>query len=294
MTALDPALIRRHFGHAAATFDSAAALPREAGKRLLESLDYLDDRQPAVVLEVGSGTGQIAALLRKRWPKAKVIALDAALPMLRQAKAQMGWWKPFQRLCGDAASLPLADNSVDLLISHLTLPFVNDLPAAMAGFRRVLKPGGLLVCSTYGSETLGELDHAFSQVDDAPHVHPFAPIATFGDALLRAGFRDPVIDRDLFTLTYPDMPALMAELRNLGYANARADRRRTLTGKGRMSAAAQVYDRFRLPDGRLPSTWEVLYAHAWAPDGGAPIREHGQDIASIPLSAIPIRRKPRD
>lgn len=291
MTVLHTRQIRRQFGRAAASFDSAAVLPREAGKRLLESLDYLDDRSPSVILEVGCGTGHTAALLKKRWPKARVIALDAALPMLQQAKAQAGWWRPFQRVCADARALPLADASVDLLVSNLCLPFVDDLPAAMAGFRRVLKPGGLMLCSTFGSETLGELDHAFASTDTLPHVHPFAPIATFGDALLRAGFRDPVIDRDLLTLTYPDLPGLMAELQALGFANARSDRRRTLTGRGRMAAAAAAYDRLRLPDGRLPSSWEVLYAHAWAPEPGAPIREHGHEMASVPISAIPIRRK---
>jgi len=291
MPLLDPLLLRRHFGKAATGFDAAAVLPREAGKRLFESLDYLDDRQPEVIVEIGCGTGHNAALLKKRWPKARVIAVDAALPMLRQAKAQAGWWKPFNRVAGDASQLPLADASVDLLVSNLCLPFVNDLPATLAGFRRVLKPEGLLLCSTYGSETLGELDYAFSQADSAPHVHPFAPIATFGDALLRAGFRDPVIDRDLFTLTYADLPALMTELRALGYRNARDDRRRTLTGRGRFAAASQAYQALRTADGRLPSTWEVLYAHAWAPQAGTPIRQQGQDIAAVPVSAIPIRRK---
>ncbi len=291
MTLLDPLQIRRHFGQAAAGFDDVAVLAREAGKRLFESLDYLDDRQPEVILEVGCGTGHNAALLKKRWPRARVIALDSALPMLRQAKAQAGWWKPFQRVAGDAAQLPLADASVDLLVSNLCLPFVNDLADTLAGFRRVLKPDGLLLCSTYGSETLGELDHAFAQADTLPHVHPFAPIASFGDALMRAGFRDPVIDRDVFTLTYPDLPALMAELRALGYANARGDRRRTLTGRGRFAAATRAYEALRQADGRLPSSWEVLYAHAWAPAAGTPIRQQGQDIAAVPLSAIPIRRR---
>ena len=291
MTLLDPLQIRRHFGQAAAGFDDVAVLAREAGKRLFESLDYLDDRQPEIILEVGCGTGHNAALLKKRWPRARVIALDSALPMLRQAKAQAGWWKPFQRVAGDAAQLPLADASVDLLVSNLCLPFVNDLADTLAGFRRVLKPDGLLLCSTYGSETLGELDYAFAQADTLPHVHPFAPIASFGDALMRAGFRDPVIDRDVFTLTYPDLPALMAELRALGYANARGDRRRTLTGRGRFAAATRAYEALRQADGRLPSTWEVLYAHAWAPAAGTPIRQQGQDIAAVPLSAIPIRRR---
>ena len=83
----------------------------------------------------------------------------------------------------------------------------------------------------------------------------------------------------------------MAELRALGYANARGDRRRTLTGRGRFAAATRAYEALRQADGRLPSTWEVLYAHAWAPAAGTPIRQQGQDIAAVPLSAIPIRRR---
>ena len=186
----------------------------------------------------------------------------------------------------------LADNSVDVIFSNLCLQYVDDLPAVFAGFRRVLKPGGLLLCSTYGPETLIELAEAFHAVDDQPHVSRFAPIAQFGDALMMAGFRDPVLDRDLFTLTYDDLPALMQELRALGATNPRLDRRRTLTGAGRFKAAAQAYEPMRRADGKLPSSWDVIYAHAWAPQAGAPIRDQGQDIAAVPVSAIPIRRKP--
>jgi len=283
--------VRRAFSRAANGYDDAAALQREVRQRLMESLDYLEARAPAVVLDVGAGTGHASAAMKKRWPKAQVIALDVALPMLQQAKRQAGWWKPFQRVAGDAAALPLADGSVDVIFCNLALQWVDDLPAVFAGFRRVLKPGGLLLCATFGPETLSELDEAFAAVDDHPHVSPFAPIAQFGDAMMMAGFRDPVLDRDLFTLTYADLPALMAELRALGETNARSDRRRTLTGRGRFKAAAAAYEAMRRADGTLPSSWEVIYAHAWAPDAGAPIREQGQDIAAVPISAIPIRRK---
>lgn len=284
--------LRRAFSRAATTYDEAAALPREVQQRLMESLDYLETRIPEVVLDVGAGTGHATALIKKRWPKAQVIALDVAMPMLHEAKRQAGWWKPFQRLCADATALPLADNSVDVIFSSLCLQYVDDLPAVFAGFRRVLKPGGLLVCSTFGPETLIELAEAFHADDASPHVSRFAPIAQFGDALMMAGFRDPVLDRDLFTLTYDDLPALMRELRALGATNARMDRRRTLTGRARFTAAAAVYEALRRADGKLPSSWDVIYAHAWAPEAGAPIREQGQDIAAVPVSAIPIRRRP--
>lgn len=292
MTAsFDPRHVRRAFSRAAHSYDAAAALQREVEKRLLESLDYMESRQPQVVLDVGSGTGHASAAMKKRWPKAQVIALDLAPPMLAEAKKQAGWWKPFSRVCADAQALPLADQSVDVIFSNLCLQWVEDLPAVFAGFRRVLKPGGLLVCSTFGPETLIELRDAFAAADSTPHVSRFAPIAQFGDALMMSGFRDPVLDRDLFTLTYADMDALMHELRAIGATNARQDRRHTLTGRGRFAAARAAYEPLRREDGKLPSSWEVIYAHAWAPEHGAPIRERGHDVASVPVSAIPIRRR---
>ncbi|CTP93461.1 Malonyl-CoA O-methyltransferase BioC [Xanthomonas translucens pv. poae] len=284
--------IRRAFSRAAASYDAAAALQHEVEKRLLESLDYLGERVPQVVLDVGSGPAHAAATMKKRWPRAQVIALDQALPMLQQAKRQAGWWKPFGRVCADARALPLAEHSVDVIFSNLCLQWVEDLPAVFAGFRRVLKPGGLLLCSSFGPDTLVELREAFAQADrEAPHVSRFAPIAQFGDALMLSGFRDPVLDRDLFTLTYPDLAALMRELRAIGATNALHARRHTLTGRGRFAAAGAAYEPLRNADGTLPSSWEVIYAHAWAPPPGAPIREGGSEIAAVPVSAIPIRRR---
>jgi malonyl-CoA O-methyltransferase len=290
-SSFDPRHVRRAFSRAAHSYDAAAALQREVEKRLLESLDYLEDRQPQVVLDVGSGTGHASAAMKKRWPKAQVIALDLAEPMLREARKQAGWWKPFSRVCADAQALPLLDQSVDVIYSNLCLQWVDDLPAVFAGFRRALKPGGLLLCSTFGPDTLVELREAFAQADAVPHVSRFAPIAQFGDALMMSGFRDPVLDRDLFTLTYDDLTALMRELQAIGATNARQDRRHTLTGRGRFAAARAAYEPLRRDDGKLPSSWEVIYAQAWAPEAGAPIRERGQDVASVPVSAIPIRRR---
>lgn len=297
MTTFDQRHIRRAFSRSAAGYDAAAALQHEVEKRLMESLDYFtlrrgqDAAAPSVVLDVGCGPAHAAAAMRKRWPKAQVVALDLALPMLREAKKQSGWWKPFQRVCADLRALPLAEGTVDVLFCNLSLQWVDDLSAAFNGFRRVLKPGGLLVCSTFGPETLQELRDAFAHADAVPHVSPFPQIAQFGDALMMAGFRDPVLDRDRFTLTYDDLPALMRELRAMGATNALQHRRHTLTGRARFTAAARAYEPLRRADGKLPSTWDVIYAHAWAPPPGAPIRGQGEDIAAVPLAKIPIRRK---
>ncbi|HWS78985.1 MAG TPA: malonyl-ACP O-methyltransferase BioC [Thermomonas sp.] len=300
----DARQVRRAFSRSAASYDAAAQLQHAVEARLLESLDYLDDpalqrAAPQRVLDLGCGTGRASIAMQKRWPKAQVVSLDLALPMLRQARTasgrRPGWLpNPFARapvqVCADARALPLADGSVDVLFSNLCLQWVEDLDALFAGFRRVLKPHGLLLVSTFGPETLWELREAFARADDAPHVSPFADIAGFGDALVRAGFHQPVLDREEDTTHYPDLPALMRELRAIGATNALASRRHTLTGRARFAAAAEAYEAHRDARG-LPATWETITAMAWAPEAGTPLREGDVDVAAIPLSRIPIRRR---
>lgn len=307
----DARQVRRSFSRASAGYGSAAALQREVEARLLESLDLLalvpgrgPDWSPGVVLDVGSGPGHAAQGMRKRWPKAQVVALDLSQAMLRQLPDRVGLRdtlarrRPVDRVCADLRALPLADASVDVLFSNLCLQWIDDLPAAFAGFRRVLRPGGLLLCSTFGPDTLWELREAFARADDAvPHVSPFASIAQFGDALMHAGFRDPVLDRDLLMRGHPDLPALMRELRAIGATNALHARRHTLTGRARFAAAAAAYEPLRgagLTDAQaalLPASWEVITALAWAPEPGAPIRDAGGELASFPADRIRVRRR---
>jgi len=290
----DPRQVRRAFSRAAGSYDRAARLQHAVEARLLESLDYLEDRVPATVADLGCGPGTAAIAMRARWPKARVVALDLALPMLRQLKPRAGWnplQRPLDRVCADVRALPLADDSVDVLFCNLCLQWVDELDAAFAGFRRVLRPGGLLLCSTFGPDTLFELREAFAQADAVPHVSPFTPIAAFGDALMHAGFRDPVLDREVEVAAYPDMAALMRELRALGATNALASRRRALTGRARFAAAQAAYESWRSDDGSLPATWETITAMAWSPAHGAPIRERGGEIARFPATGIPVRRR---
>lgn len=281
--------IRRAFSRAARTYEATAVLQGEVEARLLESLDEPEQPIPQTVLDLGAGPGRAAAAMKKRWPKAQVLALDLSLPMLRQARRRAGWWRPFHCVCADAAALPLADASVDLLFSNLCVQWLHDLPAVFAEFRRVMRPGARLLLSTFGPQTLIELREAFASADTVEHVSRFAPIQQLGDALLAAGFRDPVLDQDTFTLTYPDLHTLLHELQAIGATNALHGRRRSLTGKGRLAAARAAYEALRIDD-RLPSTWEVIYARAWAPAPGAPIRHGGGEVASVPVDRIGVRK----
>jgi malonyl-CoA O-methyltransferase len=285
--------VRRAFARAAPGYDAAARLQHEVEARLLESLEF-HAGTPDVVLDLGCGPGRASAALQKRWSKANVVALDLALPMLRETRRRAGSWRPFARapqpVCADVRALPFADGSVDLAFSNLCVQWVADLPALFAGLRRILRPGGLLLVSTFGPDTLHELRDAFAAADAAPHVSPFASIAQFGDALMHAGFRDPVLDRDTLVTHYADLPALMRELRGIGATNALSTRRHTLTGKARFAAAGAAYEALRRPAG-LPASWEVITALAWAPQAGAPIREAGMEIARFPAAGIPVRRR---
>ena len=309
-TLFDSRQVRRAFSRASSSYADAAKLQHEIEARLLEALDYYaegrapDAQAPAVVVDLGCGPGSGARAMQQRWPKARVLALDLALPMLQsQAETGGGLVRTLARLlpgagaptpariCADARALPLAEHSIDVLFSNLCLQWVEDLPAVFAGFRRVLKPGGMLVASTFGPDTLFELRSAFAAADAAaPHVSPFASIAQFGDALIGAGFRNPVLDRDALVTPYDDLTALMRELRAIGATNALRARRHTLTGKARFAAAAAAYEPLRR-DGDLPATWEVITAIAWAPEHGVPIREGGEDVARFPAGAIPVRRR---
>jgi len=307
MSLFDTRQVRRAFSRSAQSYDAAAQLQRLTEERLLESLAYWDDPAlarglPQVVLDLGSGTGHASRALQQRWPKAQVVAVDLALPMLQQLQRtqQPSRWpviarlNPFARqvqpVCADARALPLADASVDVVFSNLCLQWVDDLPAALVELRRVLRPQGLLLFSTFGPDTLWELRDAFACADEAPHVSPFCDIAGVGDALVAAGFFQPVVERDLEVRWYPDMPALMHELRALGATNALTTRRHTLTGRQRFARAAAAYERQRTPAG-LPASWEIISAMAWAPEPGVPIRSNGVELAAVPLTRIPIRRR---
>jgi malonyl-CoA O-methyltransferase len=106
-----------------------------------------------------------------------------------------------------------------------------------------------------------------------------------GDALLAAGFRDPVVDRETFTLEYADAKALMRDLKNIGASNADLERRRGLTGKARFARALEGYEQFRVA-GKLPATYEVVYAQAFGPDPGQPRRFGAGDMAAVSVDSL--------
>ncbi len=289
----DPRAVRRHFARAAATYDEAAVLQKEVSGRLAERLDVVK-LAPAAVLDAGCGTGDAQAELAARYPSARYVGLDVAVPMLAAARSKASLrrsafariFAPFVRgraaseprfVCGDIATLPFRAGAFDLVWSNLALQWVGDLPTALAEMNRVLAVGGLVTFTTFGPDTLKELRAAFAGVDRHAHVSRFIDMHDVGDMLVGAGFADPVMQMDMMTLTYGDGAAMVRDLKAIGATNAAHARPPTLMGRQRWRRALAALDATRR-DGRIPATFEVIYGHAWkvAPkrtrDGDAIVR----------------------
>jgi len=261
--ALDKRRLRAHFARAADTYDRAAVLQREIADRMLARLDVVK-QIPETVLDAGCGTGYCTRALARRYPRARLVGLDLAAPMAARARRAAGWFARPRFVCGDIEALPLPDAAIDLVASNLTLQWC-DLARSLRELRRVLRPGGLLMFTSFGPDTLSELRTAWRTADAGVHVHAFLDMHDIGDALLHAGFADPVMDVDRLTMTYPNVEQVLQDLKALGASNAAYGRARALTGKARYARFKAAYEALAR-DGRIPATYEVVYGHAWAPE----------------------------
>jgi malonyl-CoA O-methyltransferase len=279
---LDPRAVRRSFDAASASFDATAAVHAEVRTRLLERLDVVR-MDPAVVVDLGAGTGQASRALKTRYKSAHVVAVDVAPQMLMQAAKQQRLLRRFARVATDAHQLALRAGSVDMVFSNLMLHWSHDPDAVFREVRRVLKPNGLLTFTTLGPDTLRELRSAWSRIDTYTHVHRFIDMHDLGDALLRAGFAEPVMDTERLTVTYPSLDGFMHELIRSGSRNVALGRRRGLTGRAAMAALGESYEELRR-DGSLPVSLEVVYGQAWV--GQERPRQSADGEVRVPVSNL--------
>ncbi|WP_372522698.1 malonyl-ACP O-methyltransferase BioC [Sulfuricaulis sp.] len=282
---LDKRRMRESFEHATDTYDAVAVLQREIADRLLARLEVVR-LKPQVILDIGCGTGYDARKLMKRYPRARVLGLDIVEAMANRARRNSGLWRRLTGrgdfACGDAERLPLAPASVDMIVSNLALQWC-DPRTVFAEARRVLRPGGLLMFTTFGPDTLRELRDAWRAADDAPHVHAFIDMHDIGDMLIHAGFADPVMDMEPFTLIYASVMEVMRDIKQLGAHNVALNRTRGLTGKERFARFRTAYES-RAQNGKIPATYEAVYGHAWVSETEA---AHSRDgFAVVPVGRI--------
>ena len=221
---------RRAFDRAV-DFDAACFVHDETRRRLLERLDLVRV-QPRVAVDLGCATGRGALELARRYPAARVLAIDSSVQMLRAARARCA---PVAAICplgGDAQRLPLREECAQLMLANLVLPWCRP-EALFAEAARVLEPGGVLLFATLGPDSLAEVRRAWAAVDSALHVHAAFDMHDIGDLAVSAGLAEPVLDVERIEITYERVAGLVRDLRACGAVNVAAGRRRGLTGARR-------------------------------------------------------------
>jgi malonyl-CoA O-methyltransferase len=264
--------VRRGFDRAARTFDGHAVLHREVAARLFEHLDPIRI-EPRLIVDLGCGTGNGFAAMRRRYPGAQIVGVDSSRGMLVEARRRSSWVRRLfaanepRLVCADAEGLPLAAASADLMISNLALQWMHG-DRVFAEAARILPVGGLFMFATLGPDTLKELRTSFASVDHWPHVHVFADMHDVGDALVHAGFAEPVMEMEVLTIEYSRLADLVRDLKKTGAHNVLPARERGLMTPRRWDRIVAAYEKHRR-GGALPATFEIVYGHAWKAEARA-------------------------
>jgi SAM-dependent methyltransferase len=284
----DRRAVRLHRERAAAHLAEHDFLFCEVADRLAERLDDINRRFPRA-LEIGARAGALSARLTGRGGIETLVRCDLSPRALRAGECAK---QPHLAVTADEEFLPFAPASFDLILSCLSLHWVNDLPGALIQIRRALKPDGLFLAALFGGATLGELREALLEAEIAeyggagPRVSPFADVRDAGGLLQRAGFALPVVDSDTITVSYSNALDLMRDLRGMGESNAVAERRRSFTRRSTLLRAAAIYaDRHADKSHRIPATFQVLTLTGWAPHATQP-KALRPGSATTKLSAV--------
>jgi malonyl-CoA O-methyltransferase len=248
--------IKQSFANASIAYDSVASLQRQVGETLLRQLGAIDPMD--TVVDLGCGTGFLInnLLAQNNNTAGQVIALDIALPMLKAARNKQVSDCSVTYLCADAEYLPLTPQSVDLAISNLAFQWCGNLGQAFNDVKRILKPEGRFVFTTFGSNTLHELTHAWRQVDDYAHVNIFYDITQLNSFLKRAGFQQVELETRTYISAYESVWELMAELKQLGAHTVMAGCNKQFTSRSAMQRMINAYQQDE--NGEISATFEVI------------------------------------
>ncbi|WP_417794311.1 methyltransferase domain-containing protein [Terasakiella pusilla] len=267
MNVFDRKLVRAHRDRAAKTWEDFDFLHKEVAERICDRLDDVLRDFP-LALDIGCHGGDIAEVIGQRGKVQHLIQCDFSQGMAQRAREQGA-----ATLVADEEFLPFGHETFDLIVSNLSLHWVNDLPGALLQINRSLKPDGLFIGTMFGTETLRELrqclNEAEMEVDGgiSPRVSPFADVRDAGMLLQRAGFNLPVVDTDGVEVRYENPMKLMKDLKGMGENNKVLERRKNFTKRELIMRAMQRYvEEFSGDDGRVPATFQVMFLTAWKPD----------------------------
>ena len=262
--------VRRRFDRAASGFDAVDFVHSATREGLLTRLaPMLIDAK--TIVDLGCATGAGGRALSNQFRRAHIISIDLSQQMLRQAQHRRSLLGRRSVVQANAAALPLAAHSVDLVFANLLLPWISDLTTLFTEMDRVLRKDGLFIFSALGPDSLRELRQAWRGVSDDVHVNRFLDMHDIGDAAVRSGLRDPVLDVDRMRVSYEKPEAFFADLTALGGRNSLQNRSRSLTGKIRFGAMKAALAK----PGALTLDLDLVYGHccgSGAPPAGAEVR----------------------
>lgn len=264
----DRELLRRRRNRMAEAADRHDFLLRRVTEDICERVQIVQRDFPKV-LNLGAHTGVLSRSLRALKNVGFVVDADHSEGLLAHCDGP--------GVVCDEEAISFGDGGLDLVVSGLSLQFVNDLPGTLVQIRRALKPDGLLLAALLGGETLKELRHAWFLAEEeltggaSPRVAPFIDVRALGGLSQRAQFALPVVDSEILTVTYKTPMALIEELRGMGASNVLSARRPVPVTRGLMLRACELYEElFATGDGLIPATFEVLTLTAWVPDESQP------------------------
>lgn len=264
----DLAVLDSHRTRAASDAAAHDFLLARAADDLVDRLGLINRTFP-LALDLGAHHGPLSRRLASLAGISTLTALEPNAALLAQCDAP--------KVQASLEVLPLHEAAFDLIVSGLALQCVNDLPGTLVQVCRALKPDGLFLAALLGGATLTELRQAWLMAETdltggvSPRVAPFADVRDIGTLVQRAGFALPVVDSETVTVTYADPLSLMRELKAMGASNMLAERRRVPVTRTLLLRAAEIYtERFALPNGRIPATFDILTITAWRPAPSQP------------------------
>ncbi len=272
---------RRRFERSAAGFDEADFVHSVTRQGLLDRIEPLLV-DASTVLDLGTATGGAHRALHKRFPKARVVALDVAHNMLQSARDKKGWFARTSFLQADACALPFAAQSVDVIFCNQLLPWIADLDQLFREVARVLRVGGVFAFATLGPDSLQEIRRAWRSIDEGSHVSPFPDMHNLGDGLVNAGLADPVLDVDRLAVSYSSTDDLLRDLTVAAARNSLRDRSRQLTGKRRFAAMLEALGS-NTDDGKILLELELVFGHCWGVGAKKDPQNYRIDAGHIPI-----------
>lgn len=209
-----------------------------------------------ISLDLACHAGQLGKKIFEEKLSENIIYCDYSYNMVAQTQGL--------KVVADEEILPFAQKSFDLIVSSMSLHWVNDLPGCLLQIRKCLKPGGVFIAAMSGIETLKELRHCLMEAEieitggAAPHISPFSDVKTMGHLLGRAGFTSPVADTELLKISYKNMFSLIDEIKNMGEGSALIKRSNFIRRDVLARASEKYKELYDDGDGGIVATIEII------------------------------------